>query len=181
MLASLAPRRQEIKQRQAARTTEMIWAPSPTLGDAGSTYAGILYGGYCTVPGLSMDFFSDDAPIQDDARLEDYNVASIVNATVATVLDALSKVPQGGSATADIMLPLGCDFEWENAGSWFDNTDRLIHYRTADHADRGSAILPRRRRPSLSWLRSPPPPPYSHQSTWMAASTPFTRRPRSTP
>ena len=163
----------------------MIWAPSPTLGDAGSTYAGILYGGYCTVPGLSMDFFSDDAPIQDDARLEDYNVASIVNATVATVLDALSKVPQGGSATADIMLPLGCDFEWENAGSWFDNTDRLIHYRTADHADRGSAILPRAGA-ALHFLGAArsarlPPPPYSHQSTWMAASTPFTRRPPSTP
>ena len=126
---------QEIKARQAARTTEMVWAPSPTLGDGGSTYAGILYGGYCTETGLSSDFYSDDPPVMDDQRLEGYNVDAVVNATVALVMDALAQVPQGGpgaSGAADIMLPLGCDFAWENAASWFDNTDRLIHYLNLD-------------------------------------------------
>jgi hypothetical protein len=81
-----------------------------------ATFAGILYGGYCTVAGLSSDYFSDDQPVMDDPRLEDYNVQSIVNATIATVQDALLKVPQGGpgaEGTADIMLPLGCDFNYE--------------------------------------------------------------------
>ena len=125
---------QEIALRQNRTTTEMIWAPSPTMGAAGSTYAGILYGGYCTVGGISMDFFSDDAPIMDDPRLEGFNVGAIVNRTVAIVLDALTQVPQGGvdDGTADIMLPLGCDFEWENAGSWYDNTDRRIHFLNLD-------------------------------------------------
>jgi alpha-mannosidase len=101
---------QEIAMRQKTVTTEMIWAPSPTLGDAGSTFAGILYGGYCTSPGLSMDFWSDDEPVMDDARLEGYNVAEIVNATVTTALEALAQVPQGGAAdgTADVLLVLGC-------------------------------------------------------------------------
>ena len=101
---------QEIALRNNQTTTEMIWAPSPTLGMGGATYAGILYGGYYTVPGLSSDYWSNDEPVMDDPRLEGYNVGAIVNATVATVMDALTKVPQGGAGadgTADIMLPLG--------------------------------------------------------------------------
>ena len=112
---------QEIAQRQNHTTTEFVWAPSPSLGPSGATFGGILYGGYCTVPGLSRSFWSNDAPIRDSPYLEDDNVAAVVNATVATVLAALAVVPQGGpgqEATRDIMLPLGCDFEWENAGSW---------------------------------------------------------------
>ncbi len=127
---------QEIAKRNNETTTEMIWAPSPTHKLSSATYAGILYGGYCTVAGLSMDFFSDDEPVMDDVRLEDYNVASIINATVAIVADALLKVPQGGSGGgdggSDIMLPLGCDFEFENAGTWYSNTDKLIHYLNLD-------------------------------------------------
>ena len=126
---------QEIALRQNATTTEMIWAPSPTLGMRGATYAGILYGGYCTVPGLSMDFWSNDQPIRDSPYLEDNNVALIVNHTVKTVMDALGVVPQGGpgaDGTQDIMLPLGCDFEWENAGAWYTFHDKLIHYLNLD-------------------------------------------------
>ena len=123
---------QDIAHRQNTTTTEFVWAPSPTLGLAqGATFAGILYGGYCTVDGLSMDIYSENAPVMDDARLEDYNVAAIVDRLVSIALDALKSVPQGGAGadgTRDIMLPLGCDFEYENAGTWFTNTDKLIHY-----------------------------------------------------
>ena len=123
---------QDIAHRQNETKTEFIWAPSPTLGLAqGATYAGILYGGYCTVDGLSMSIYSNDTPIMDDERLEDYNVPAIVDRLVSIALDALKSVPQGGAGadgTRDIMLPLGCDFEWEAAGTWFTNTDRIIHH-----------------------------------------------------
>ena len=123
---------QDIARRQNTTTTEFIWAPSPTLGLAqGATFAGILYGGYCTVGGLSMDIYSEDAPVMDDTALEDYNVPAIVARLVEIAQDALKSVPQGGAGadgTLDIMLPLGCDFEYENAGTWFTNTDKIIHY-----------------------------------------------------
>ena len=104
---------QEIAWRQSHVTTEMIWAPSPTLGMSGATYAGILYGGYCTVGGLSMDISSKDEPLIDDPALPGYNVPELVNTVVKYAQDALTKVPQGGAGAsgADIMLPLGCDFE----------------------------------------------------------------------
>ena len=122
---------QDIAHRQNSTTTEFIWAPSPTLGMQGATFAGILYGGYCTVQGLSMDVHSTDAPVMDDASLEDENVAAVVERLVAVAQDALRSVPQGhvgGGGALDIMLLLGCDFEFENAGTWFTNTDKLIHY-----------------------------------------------------
>jgi hypothetical protein len=82
-----------------------------------------------------MDPYSNDSPVVDDPLATDYyNVAEAVNATVNVALDALKVVPQGGSSdgTSDVMILLGCDFEWENALSWFENTDKLIHYLNLD-------------------------------------------------
>lgn len=130
---------QDISHRQNTTTTEFIWAPSPSLGlDRGATFAGIVYGGsYCTFENgfLSMDPYSNDSPVVDDPLATDYyNVAEAVNATVNMALDALKVVPQGGIAdgTSDVMILLGCDFEWENALSWYENTDKLIHYLNLD-------------------------------------------------
>ena len=110
---------QEIKARQAARTTETVWAPSPTLGLNGATYAGIVTGGsYCTGPALSMDPYSMDDEMQDDPLLAGYNVPAIVDTVVRSALTANAQVPQGGSNTSDVGLLLGCDFEWQNAETW---------------------------------------------------------------
>jgi len=116
---------QEIANRNNRTATEMIWAPSPSLGlQGGATYAGILAnggnpspfgtygGGYCTVGGLSMDFWSDDEPVWDgDPSVPGYNVPYLVNLTLSIVDDALKKVPQGGeggdSYGGDIMIVLG--------------------------------------------------------------------------
>jgi alpha-mannosidase len=130
---------QDIQHRQNTTTTEFIWAPSPSLGlERGATYAGIVYGSsYCTIENgfLSMDPYSNDSPVVDDLQAVDYyNVNEAVNATVNVALEALQVIPQGGSSdgTSDVMILLGCDFEWENAGSWYTNTDKLIHYLNLD-------------------------------------------------
>ena len=126
----------DMEQRQDNRTTEWIWAPSPTKGLNSATFAGILFGGYCTLSGLDMSLGSSDAPIMDDQSLEDYNVNTIVTMTVDYVYEALKQVPQGNTEQseygADIMLPLGCDFNYENAATWFTNTDKLIHWLNQD-------------------------------------------------
>ena len=107
---------QEQGQRNSARTIEMIWAPSPTLGMAGATYMGVLYGGYCTIGGIDMSEGSNDAPIMDDLSLEDSNIGAVVDGVISRVMDNIKQYPQGepgGDGTADVMFPLGCDFEWE--------------------------------------------------------------------
>lgn len=117
---------QDIQQRNNNRTSEWIWAPSPSLGMSGATYAGIIYAGYCTIGGL--DVGGNDAPVMDDITLEDYNVGSIVELVVNRVQDAVSKYPQGQVAadgTADVLLPIGCDFAWENGATVYTNMDKV--------------------------------------------------------
>lgn len=104
---------QEQGQREKNKTTEMIWAPSSSLGMNGATFAGVLYGGYCTIGGIDMSIYSNDTPLMDDPTLEDFNVAAVVDGVVSHVADAISKYPNGepgGDGTMDVMFPLGCDF-----------------------------------------------------------------------
>ncbi len=102
---------QEQHQREVNKTTEMIWAPSNSLGMNGATFAGVLYGGYCTIGGISMDIYSNDAPLMDDPTLEDFNVAAVIDGVVSAAADAVSKYPNGepggDDGTKDVMLPLG--------------------------------------------------------------------------
>jgi len=126
---------QEIGQRNDARTTEWIWAASPTKGMNTATFASVIYGGYCTIGGINMDIYSSDAPVMDDITLEDYNVGQVVEAVVNAAFDNIKKYPQGepgGDGTMDVLLPLGCDFNYENAGTWFTNTDKVIHWLNQD-------------------------------------------------
>ena len=126
---------QEQGQRTADKTIEMVWAPSSSLGMAGATYMGVLYGGYCTIGGIDMSEGSNDAPIMDDMSLEDSNIGAVVDGVINNVLNNLKQYPQGepgGDGTSDVMFPLGCDFEWENAGTWYTNTDKLVHWLNQD-------------------------------------------------
>ena len=126
---------QEQNQRTADRTIEMVWAPSTSLGMAGATYMGVLYNGYCTIGGIDMSEGSNDAPIMDDMALEDSNIGAVVDGVVSNALNDIKQYPQGepgGDGTADVMILLGCDFEWENAGTWYTNTDKLVHWLNQD-------------------------------------------------
>ena len=119
----------DIATRDNARTEEYIWAPSPTLGMNQATYGGLLYGGYCTIGGIDMDIGSNDQPINDNPDLEDYNVGDIVDNVVGRTMDQLKSRPQGNqNTTQDVIFPLGCDFNWEDAGTWYINTDKLVHW-----------------------------------------------------
>ncbi len=180
----------DIAARNAARTTEMVWAPSPSLGMAGATYAGILYGGYCSLPEIAMDIGSNSPPIMDDPALEDYNlvVGGPVLSTINAVFDALTKVPQGGpggDGTVDIMLPLGCDFAYENAATvrararaWRSRVDALGLGRRARRRHAHCPCRTPRRPPCLSPRL--PPLPRSGSPTRTSSSATSTRTAAST-
>jgi Glycosyl hydrolases family 38 C-terminal domain/Alpha mannosidase middle domain/Glycosyl hydrolases family 38 C-terminal beta sandwich domain len=70
----------------------------------------------------------------DDPTLEDYNVGSVVDLVVGRVMDAVSKYPQGNTPPpeADVLLPIGCDFQYENAATMFRNLDKVIHWLNQD-------------------------------------------------
>eukprot|EP01127_Copromyxa_protea_P013827 TRINITY_DN3754_c0_g1_i1.p1 TRINITY_DN3754_c0_g1~~TRINITY_DN3754_c0_g1_i1.p1 ORF type:complete len:973 (-),score=199.97 TRINITY_DN3754_c0_g1_i1:23-2626(-) len=119
---------QDSAQRNQDKTYEMIWRPSPSLGKAGQVFTGAFErNGYGPPKGFNWDSKSDDAPIQDDPDLTDYNVDSRVEDFVQASLDQFS-----ANRGNDIMFTLGSDFQYSNAYTWYKNLDKLIDYVNKD-------------------------------------------------
>jgi hypothetical protein len=114
--------------RDANKEYEMIWRPSPSLGVNGQIFTGAFErNGYGPPGGFNWDAFSSDAPIQDDPRLEDFNVPQRVEDFVAEVMNQF-----GANKGDDIMLTLGSDFQYSNAHTWYKNLDKLIDHVNKD-------------------------------------------------
>lgn len=114
--------------RNQNKDYEMIWRPSPSLGMTGQIFTGAFErNGYGPPPSFDWDEGSRDAPIQDDLRLEDYNVKERVDLFVQLMLDQFS-----ANKGEDIMLTLGSDFQYSNAHTWYKNLDKLIDYVNKD-------------------------------------------------
>ena len=64
--------------------------------------------------------------LQDDPRLEDYDVQEILEAFVKVAYEQAKNF-----TTNHIMMTMGSDFEYENAHRSFKNLDKLIKYVNA--------------------------------------------------
>ena len=117
---------QDWNVRSQAKTLETVMRPSKSLGDSVNIFTGAMPG-YGPPDGFDWDIGSGDAPVQDDIRLEDYNVDDRVNGFVQRVLDQ-NKIYQ----TDNIMFSMGSDFNYANANTWFKNMDKIIHYTNLD-------------------------------------------------
>ena len=71
--------------------------------------------------GFDFDIGSNDAPIQDDLRLTDYNVDQRVDEFVQRAQQQAA-IFQG----EDLMWTMGSDFQFSAAHTWFTNLDKLI-------------------------------------------------------
>ena len=109
--------------------TEFIWRASESLGPAAQVFTGVFQTNnvYGPPDGLCFDLFCGDNPVQDDPRLEDYNVKSRVDDFVKAALAQAAH-----TVGDDIMWTLGSDFMYENANLWYKNLDKLIRYVNAD-------------------------------------------------
>ena len=67
------------------------------------------------------------------ARIAFLMVQQVVDAVVGSALYQNTTRPQGNQdSTVDVIFPLGCDFQYENAATWFTNTDKLVHWLNVD-------------------------------------------------
>lgn len=64
---------------------------------------------------------NQDTPVVDDPDSEEYNVPSIVEKFTAS-----AKAYAAHYATNSILYPMGTDFQYQAAGTWYSNLDRLI-------------------------------------------------------
>jgi lysosomal alpha-mannosidase len=125
---------QEKNLRLTNKTLEMIWRGNDLLKGKGDLFTNVLYNHYCPPDGFWFDQGTNDAPIMDDPTMFDYNVQERVDDFIKAVTDQAKHYTSG-----NILIPMGCDFEFENARVNYKNLDKLIFYVNARQSN-GSKV-----------------------------------------
>ncbi|KAH8282663.1 hypothetical protein KR054_009022 [Drosophila jambulina] len=100
---------------------EMIWDASETLKEM-EFFTGMLYNHYSAPPGFCFDSLCQDDPIID-GKSYDNNVKSRIDDFLNYATN-LAKYYR----SSHIMVPMGDDFQYENAYMNYRNMDKLIKY-----------------------------------------------------
>ncbi|XP_016942050.3 lysosomal alpha-mannosidase [Drosophila suzukii] len=100
---------------------EMVWDASESLSDV-KLFTGLLYTFYWDTPGFCFDVHCNDDPIIDSDSY-DNNVKSRVDDFISYAAQVAEKF-----RTNHIMIPMGGDFQYEDAEVNFKNMDKLIKY-----------------------------------------------------
>jgi len=107
--------------RRLTKQMEFVWENSPSLGSQTDIFSTILYGDYCYLTKFAFEGY--DAPIQDDPRLFDYNVKERADLFATEVRQRAQAFKSN-----QMMVFLGCDFQFQNAIKNFKNMDKLMAY-----------------------------------------------------
>lgn len=118
---------QDIIKRRKERTMEVIWQGSKSLGASAQIFAGLLWHHYEPPHEFQFDISSTTSPIQDDPALFGYNVPKLVDLFVEYATNQSKEY-----RTNHVMWPMGDDFAYENANTWYKQIDKLIHYVNKD-------------------------------------------------
>ncbi|OTF77929.1 lysosomal alpha-mannosidase precursor-like protein [Euroglyphus maynei] len=112
---------QDREHRMANRTLEHVWQGSDDLGIVGDIFTGMMFSGYGPIE-FNWDITNgpEDAVV-DNPDSEEYNVPDKIRRFV-------EKAKYFGNfyATNHFMFPMGTDFQYTDAHTWFKNLDKLI-------------------------------------------------------
>ncbi|KMY89554.1 lysosomal alpha-mannosidase [Drosophila simulans] len=120
------------KQRMLDLEMEMIWQSSEFLKNS-NIFTGMLYNHYAAPPGFCFDINCEDAPIIDGDSYDNN-----VDARVSEFIDYVKNMAKSYRST-HIMVPMGDDFQYEDAAVNFKNMDKLIKY-VNDRQSTGSQV-----------------------------------------
>ncbi|KAL4702843.1 hypothetical protein ACJJTC_009308 [Scirpophaga incertulas] len=109
--------------RMEGRTMEFIWRGDDSLGKQSDIFTGILYNRYSPPPGFCFDILCSDEPIVDDPSSPDYNVDRRVSDFIE-----YAKKARTNYRTDNVLITMGGDFTYQDAGMWYKNLDKLIKY-----------------------------------------------------
>ncbi|CAH2987949.1 unnamed protein product [Chilo suppressalis] len=121
---------QDKTQRMKDKTMEFVWRGDDSLGKSSDIFTGILYNTYAPPPGFCFDILCNDEPIIDDPSSPDYNVDRRVDGFFAR-----AKQMARAYSTNNVLVTMGDDFNYQDAGMWFKNLDKLIKYGNKMAAD----------------------------------------------
>ncbi|XP_027202659.2 lysosomal alpha-mannosidase-like [Dermatophagoides pteronyssinus] len=113
---------QDRENRMTNRTLEHVWQGSDDLGEIGDLFTGMMFSGYGPIE-FNWDITNgpEDAVV-DNPESEEYNVPDKIRRFV-------EKAKYFGQfyATNHFMFPMGTDFQYTDAHTWFKNLDKLIN------------------------------------------------------
>ncbi|XP_049516029.1 lysosomal alpha-mannosidase-like isoform X2 [Dermacentor silvarum] len=114
---------QDFAARKREHRLEFIWDASENLGKDANIFTGILPNTYSPPSGFCFDIYCSDEAIVDDPDSDEYNVKYKVD-------DFLSYARKTATfyKTDNIPVTMGNDFNYQSAGHWFINLDKLIHH-----------------------------------------------------
>ncbi|KAH8287906.1 hypothetical protein KR018_006961, partial [Drosophila ironensis] len=120
------------KKRLADLGMEMVWKSSESLKNS-EIFTGMLYNHYSAPPGFCFDINCNDDPIIDGDSYDNN-----VNKRVSDFIEYVQTMSKSFRAN-HVMVPMGDDFQYEDAEVNFKNMDKLIEYVNGRQSD-GSRI-----------------------------------------
>ncbi|XP_024082685.1 lysosomal alpha-mannosidase-like isoform X2 [Cimex lectularius] len=119
----------DYEKRRVMKEMEMIWNINPldNKGSKSELFTGILYNLYHPPPGFCFDIMCNDEPLMDNKELHSYNIDKKVPEFIQKI-----KIWATSYRTNHVLVPMGGDFTYMMAGTWFVNMDKLIKYGNND-------------------------------------------------
>eukprot|EP00245_Coleochaete_scutata_P006046 TRINITY_DN20159_c0_g1_i1.p1 TRINITY_DN20159_c0_g1~~TRINITY_DN20159_c0_g1_i1.p1 ORF type:complete len:1052 (-),score=194.38 TRINITY_DN20159_c0_g1_i1:847-4002(-) len=118
----------DITKRRKEQSMEFVWRASPSMGASQEVFTGIFNQHYHAPTGFLFELHTlETEPIQDDPDMNDFNVQQRVDAFVEIALAQAKNFK-----TDHILWPMGEDFAYSNAWTWYKNLDKIIHYVNKD-------------------------------------------------
>ncbi|KAG7306829.1 hypothetical protein JYU34_008275 [Plutella xylostella] len=102
---------------------EMLWRGDDDLGEKSDIFTGVLFNTYSPPPGFCFDVLCGDEPVVDDVASPAHNVHRRVSALLQYINAEASHYRSG-----HIVLTMGGDFTYQDAGMWYTNLDKLIEH-----------------------------------------------------
>ncbi|KAF4674350.1 hypothetical protein FOL47_009372 [Perkinsus chesapeaki] len=123
---------QDMAVRKATGALEMVYRTDESSSSASedAIFMGLMYM-YSPPPGFGFDVLNGDPPLQDDVLLEDVNIADRLAAfreICVNQTESYNPDGKGEGQSKNIILTMGMDFNYQQAISWYNNMDKLIHY-----------------------------------------------------
>lgn len=114
---------QDFRARKKDHRLEFVWSASENLGKAANIFTGILPNTYSPPMGFCFDIYCSDEAIVDDPDSDEYNVNYKVDEFLS-----YAKQTAYNYKTRNVPITMGNDFNYQSAGHWFINLDKLIHH-----------------------------------------------------
>ena len=125
----------EIRKRD--KSLQMWWYGGEEDEDTSKIFTGVFDNHYSSPTGFNFDILAQDEPINDNPRLEEYNVDERLAEFEQFVLDHVKYYKD----QEHIMFTMGDDFTYQNARQNYKNMDKLIKHMNEKSEETGIHLM----------------------------------------